>query len=193
MGALAPQMDSSDDAARALQVSKAAGASPSLVATDPEGFEDRQKAALTDALLKGNNHLVDYANSHPLATSVSQDDWGQMDAASQAMTRLRGSRLGQILNAPTSTLEAAARGFKEGFGSAQPGQWLPTDDNTNRLAWSVLTAAGAPIELASKVFSGGIEALRQGSEQASRLPLARTPLTQQPNAVRSSPRWLRPS
>ena len=66
--------DNPDNAARAQELSKATGANPALVYSDLDGFEQQHKAALISTMLENNQQLRDYANGHPLAAKVSNDD-----------------------------------------------------------------------------------------------------------------------
>src|SRR5215472_10723486 len=85
--------DNPDDAARALKLGEMSGApAPSLVG-DKE-FEENWKAGLNTHIIRNNPDLQDYVNSHPLAASVSQDDYGQLDKISE-MLRKSGTPLGQ--------------------------------------------------------------------------------------------------
>lgn len=157
--------DSAEDAGRAQELSEATGANPALIYGNLEGFEQQHKAALTSALLTNNQYLRDYANSHPLAAKISNDDWGQLDTVSQALKPFSGSSLGKAIDAPYSVVGAAAKGFREGFGSEPMGSWLPTDAGLNKMAWAEMTAVGYPLEMAGRVFSGIVEGAKQGSVQ----------------------------
>lgn len=154
-----------EDAARSLELSQVTGAPPELISGDLENFEYQHKAALTSELVRNNQFLQNYINNNPLASQLSNDDWGQLDAVSQAVQRFQRSRAGQILNLPSSTLAAGAKGFAEGFGQEPMGQWLPTDPKINRLAWAEMTAIGYPMEAAGRVFSGLLEAAHQVTQQ----------------------------
>ena len=157
--------DNPDDATRAHDLSKDTGVPPALVYGNLENFEQQHKATLTAELLKNNQFLADYADSHPLAAKISNDDWGQLDQISQLAQPFGRSRIGQIISAPQTTMGAAVKGFQEGFGKEPMGQWLPTDPNINRLAWAEMTAIGYPIELAGRIFSGAVEGAKQGFKQ----------------------------
>lgn len=76
--------DEPDKAARAQQLADATGEHPALVYGDLENFEAQHKAQLTSDLLNNNAFLQEYVNSHPLAAKISNDDYGQLDAVSQA-------------------------------------------------------------------------------------------------------------
>ena len=107
--------DDPEKAARAQQLADATGEHPALVYGDLENFETQHKAALTNELLSNNQFLQSYVNSHPLAAKVSNDDYGQLDAVSQAIGRLSGGpSMGDDILPPgtRSVLGAVVKGFK---------------------------------------------------------------------------------
>src|SRR5712692_4624800 len=75
-------------AARALTLSSATGVPSTAIYGDIDGFERQNKAALGSAIIGDNFHIADYLNSHPMAPRVSHDDLGQLDVASNAISRL---------------------------------------------------------------------------------------------------------
>lgn len=123
---------SPEDAARAQDLSQATGAPPALVYGDLENFEQQHKAALTATLLKNNSYLSQYADSHPLAAKVSNDDWGNLDSLSQTLSKYwdRGKPRTQFEQALRDTGEQVAAGAtgqevlagaRAGFGEAPVG------------------------------------------------------------------------
>src|SRR5690242_1697529 len=78
--------DSPDDAARAYDLGNATGTPPSIVHSDMERIDAQYKAKLTSGIVGNNQYIQDYVNSHPLAASISNDDYGQLDAASNAIS-----------------------------------------------------------------------------------------------------------
>lgn len=115
-----------DDAARAIKLGDATGVPATSVFNDLDGAEKEYRAGLTDQIVRGNSQLDTYINSHPLAATVSNDDWGNLDQISQKATQSSG--LLDFLNAPWKVADDAVRagieggvqGFKEGFAGAQP-------------------------------------------------------------------------
>src|SRR6266568_6480295 len=98
-----------DEAARALDLSKASGVPAPVISNDVEGFERDHKAALTAGFLRGNQHLRDYVNSHPLAAAVSGDDWGHLDQLSQSLEKIPKTTAGGVAarSAARGTITAA--------------------------------------------------------------------------------------
>jgi hypothetical protein len=154
-------------AARAVDLGEATGVPPVLVHGDLENFEQQHKAALTSSLLKNNQFLAQYANSDPMAAKVSNDDWGQLDEVSQKLMKLRGG----VLDAPTSIVSEAAKGFKEGFGTEPYGSMIPTDTpGLNRLSWALWQTLGdiVPLELMNRTFSGVVGGFHGAAAEAYR-------------------------
>jgi hypothetical protein len=160
MGAMQPMVESPDDAQRAMELAKSSGADPSLVAADLDGFEARQKAAYTDEILKSNKYLMDYANSHPLATSFSNGDWGNLDKFSQTLQK--GGR--------ANTVARVAKDFAEGMGLDKPIGLFGMDEPTLDEVYAhpgyaaILGAAsvvGALPDLALRSVGGAINAITQ--------------------------------
>lgn len=166
--AMAGLDESPDDAARAMELSNATGAKPELVNTDLEGFEKQTKAAMVSSLLNNNEYLRDYANSHPLAATISNDDWGKLDEVSQATQRIGGKGI----------FDAAVEGFQTGFGDAPVGSYLDVPrDPKERFKWGeehpgwgalagVVSLLGAVPEGGFRTISGLISGTVQGGAQA---------------------------
>ena len=155
-----PMVESPDDATRAMQLAKSSGADPALVASDLGGVEERQKAAYTDQLLKNNPHLMDYVNSHPMAASVSNGDWGNLDKFSQT---LQGT-------AKFNTIARVAKDFAEGMALDRPiglfGMEEPSlDEVYAHPAWAAgmlgLQTLGALPDLGFRAVGGAINAAAQ--------------------------------
>ena len=107
--------DDPDKAARALDIAGATGQPSSVVYGDLDHHEAQLKSRLSSAIVADNPLLQTYVNSHPMAAKVSNDDYGQLDATSQVLTKhLEGY------------FASALQGFKEGAGSGQIGDWNDT-------------------------------------------------------------------
>jgi len=104
--------ENADEAARALELSQATGVPSTAIYGDIDGFERQHKAALGSSIIGDNFHIADYLNSHPLAARVSHDDLGQLDVASQHLSRL-GDQSG--LEGWLKS-DSIARSFMQGFG-----------------------------------------------------------------------------
>lgn len=154
--------DDPEKAARAQELAEATGAHPVLVHANLENFEAQHKAALTSELLKNNSYLQEYVNSHPLAASVSNDDFGQLDAVSQKV---------QQIHAPASILSKAIEGWNEGVGEGGLGQWMLSSPGgaefvaQHRLSAATLSVLGSPIEVPFRTIGGVIGAGTKAAAQ----------------------------
>lgn len=68
-----------DDAAQAMQLGGLTNTPPEAILADQEGFKENQRRSAAQQLVLGNPDLVTYLQSHPMAASVSNDDWGNLD------------------------------------------------------------------------------------------------------------------
>jgi hypothetical protein len=113
-----------DDGARAMDLSQASGVPASLIHTDLESFERNHRAAITAELLRNNQYLADYANAHPLASVVSNDDWSNLDAYTSALAKVGlTSTSGRAIRTTLHGIDPgggiarkAVEGFNAGFG-----------------------------------------------------------------------------
>lgn len=155
--------DDPDAAARAIKLSTMTGVPAAAIEPNVDEFEADQKAAITAHILNNNTHISDYVNSHPLASKVSNDDYGQLDLVSQKMKQFGGA----------SVVHEAMKGFAEGYGERAFGEWLykrPQDIEfvkDNPLMAATLSVLGLPIEFPAKLFGGAIGAIKSGSEEAA--------------------------
>jgi hypothetical protein len=166
--------DDPDDAARAQQLSKATGVPGEVIHGDLENFEAQHKAALTGSILNNNPWLRDYVSQHPIAASVSNDDWGQLDETSQAVNKL-GSKSALLAMQERMARhiqfgEAIESGFKQGFGPEGPGSWMDkpiTQEEADKQGivgdvkrglevplYAAGATLGSPFELGMRAFSG---------------------------------------
>lgn len=163
-------IDSSpDNAARAMELEKATGTPAAVIDGDLEGFEKQHKAQLAGGIVNGNPHIADYVNSHPMASRISNDDYGNLDQASVSLDGLK----------PRSVLGAAAEGFREGSGYGEEGvpfigSWLIRDEQSMRealdhpLLYSIASAIGAIPETLMRGLGGAVQAVTSaGGEVAA--------------------------
>lgn len=74
-------------AARSTALSAATGVPSSVIHLDPDRFENNLKASVTHQLVSGNPTLAAYAGSDPMASIVSNDDWGNLHRLSTGAMR----------------------------------------------------------------------------------------------------------
>src|SRR5882724_24545 len=77
--------DDPEKAARAVELGDVTGIPAPLIHGDLDNFEAQHKLSVNTKLMNDNAFLKEYITSHPMAASISHDDLGQLDAASQAM------------------------------------------------------------------------------------------------------------
>lgn len=107
-----------NDAARAIELSKDTGVPATVIHQDLPDFESKLKGSIGSHIIRANPIIQDYIHHHPLAAAVSNDDWGQLDAASEEMKKWKG---------PSWFLDIDTSKFKEGFekyyGTSLLGTW----------------------------------------------------------------------
>lgn len=140
---------SPDDAARALELEQSTGVSAPAIAGDLPEFERQTKSRMAGDIVRNNNYIADYINSHPMAAQLSSDDYGNMDAASEALTPLEGP----------GSLKKIVDAFNHGTGEGPVGTWafdskVDYSNPINRLGWAAWSLLGAPVEVPFRLFSG---------------------------------------
>ncbi len=164
-GALRGMQDSDADpasAARAIELGQATGVPPEIIHPQLDNFEDQHRRQITADIIKNNHYLSDYANSNPMATKVSANDWGNLHTFSESLQRLaKYKAAGQI----GSVLGAGAKDFAAGFGDGSWGSTYLDMDKVQRdvqdsFIGTQLTAAGIvagiPAEALFRTISGGM-------------------------------------
>ncbi len=169
--------DDPEKAARAIELGDATGTNPVLVHGDLDNFEAQQKIAVNAKLVGDNQFLQGYLNSHPMAASVSHDDLGQLDAASQAISNLP--------DVGESAAQRAVTAFKSGFGEfsakailSDPLLSRPQDIDyaarhpvASGIMMGIADLGVGPMTVLSKGFSGLLSVVNEfgGREAASML------------------------
>lgn len=83
-----PDLPSADDAVRAIELSRATGVAPTIIAGDLENFDKTNKVRMASELIRDNPAIADYVNRNPLAASVSGDDLGVLDKVTSTLTNI---------------------------------------------------------------------------------------------------------
>ena len=165
-----------DDAARSIDLSSATGVPATAINGDLDGFEAKHKAFLAAQLVRGNPQLTAYVNSHPLAASVSNDDYANLDqfssGASGLAAWLHEARVatGRPLEPIRQGIAGAAGGAVEAFNEGAGGD-APIHNPLDFLVRSASGLMNVPFGLASGGASGaaaGFGASPQVQEQAGR-------------------------
>lgn len=105
-----------DDAARSIDLADSTGVPASVISGDLENFDRRYQSQLAQSLVLSNPALSDYVNRNPLAASVSNDDWGNLDRISQKATWL--GKISEALGRSwqVGVGEEVEKGAREGWG-----------------------------------------------------------------------------
>lgn len=111
-GVVANIDSSPDEAARAFQLHRATGVPPSVIAGDLETFDRQHKQQLAAEIVQTNPHIRDYLAREPMASRLSNDDYGQLDTVSQATSKLvNDSMLRSVSAEIRDRPNAVSRGF----------------------------------------------------------------------------------
>lgn len=103
-----------DDAAEALNLEHLTGTPAPAIMADQDNFKENLRRQSAMQLVLGNPALVTYLQSHPMAASVSNDDWANLDQVSQDSSAL--ARFHRLLNAPFEKIgEAELEGIQSGW------------------------------------------------------------------------------
>jgi hypothetical protein len=164
--------DDPEQAARAVELSDSSGVPASAIYGDVDGFEAQHKAALGAHIIANNLHIADYLNSHPMAPKLSNDDLGQLDKASQAISNIKPKSWAQEatdwLKAEHPGSELASNflaGAKRGFGDQPLGNAFVTElprtgnpilDTWYRLSEATARAESSIPELALRSINAGL-------------------------------------
>jgi len=105
-----------DDAAEAMQLQDLTGTPAVGIMADQDNFKENLRRQSAMQLVLNNPGIQEYLQSHPLAAAVSNDDWANLDKASQDSTAL--AQLHRLLNAPFEVPSAAIGGALQGFNQA---------------------------------------------------------------------------
>lgn len=152
-----------EKAARALELEKATGTPAPVIYGDVENFERQHKAVLAGDIVKNNAFISDYVTKNQMAGRLSNDDYGSLDAVSQATQKL-GKR---------SIMDAAMEGFKRGFGEDHVGGWMVRNKedlqwvHNNRMAAAVTSVAGFPVEMLFRGVGGAVHGVSEAAGEAA--------------------------
>ena len=120
-------------------------------------------------IVRNNNYIADYINSHPLAPQLSSDDYGNLDAASEKLKPLTPHFFAAPSKAVDRALADFSRGFSEGFGDEQLGSWAYDPKNmdytnpANRIGWAAWSLVGAAPEVGLRFLSGLLKGTAAGA------------------------------
>lgn len=87
-GVVSQISNSPDDAQRAIDLAQQSGVPADVIHNNLDSFERMYKGQMASGIVSQNPHLQDFATSHPLAPTVANDDWGNLDAATKSVAQL---------------------------------------------------------------------------------------------------------
>jgi len=166
-----------DDAAEATDLSSITGAPAPWTLSNLDQQKDQIKKFAAQQLVLNNPDLVTYLQSHPMAASVSNDDWGNLDkyTRSLAVTKNWMEELSDTLSAPfAGTSEGMWEGIKSGWGDAPLGQEAGEaasksfNPETQRLAWATSSAGWLVLEALERAASAGMGAVAGAATGAAK-------------------------
>jgi hypothetical protein len=164
-----------DDAAEATDLSNITGAPAPWTMNNLDEQKAQIKKFAAQQLVLNNPDLVTYLQSHPMAASVSNDDWGNLDK----FTKESSGGILRSLTAPVdrvaeSAWSSAIEGFKAGWGGTPLGQESGEiaaktfDPATNRLGWATSAAGWEVLEAISRAASAGMGGVAGGLTGAAK-------------------------
>ena len=174
---------SPDEAARSIELEDATNVPATHIARNVKDFEDRQKLAIGQDVIRSNPRLLDYVNSHPLVGAVSQNDWSNLDRVTGTYLKVTDGLehpwwkrdVNLIARSATGGVADVLSGIGRAVGSenftakveqirSAINSGLPlTDEEQTGIIANVLTGAGALIPMAV----GGLAAAAVAPEAAA--------------------------
>lgn len=120
-----------DDAGRALHLSKITGVPAPVIHADTENFERNQKQFLAAGIIDRNPFLQAYVNTNPMASKVSNDDYGNLSNLSGSISRLFSDTASDTKRA----LDAFSKEYDADSIDPQGDALFNTMDNWSKSRW----------------------------------------------------------
>lgn len=170
-----------EKAAEALRLGQATGTDPSAVYYNLDDFRKQTRLQSAAEIVRRNPALTKYVNEHPLGSTLSSDDWDNLDGATKAMDKLHeASFLGSLKQIKKNfdhlvdnpedlpdILRAVYKGVEEGGIFGEAGSWMSPEAKAkmperSQQAWTALGLAleipGAAIGSTALGAAYGVEA-----------------------------------
>jgi hypothetical protein len=127
---------------RAMQLAEATGLPPQAVYNDPE-FDNVIKLRTAGNIIRNNGYINQYLQGSPMASVVSNDDYGNLDQFSQSAVQTMGkyNPFAIFAKAQIEAGGAAIEGIREGWGDLLPKRWSGNEWVDNK----VLSGPAGPI------------------------------------------------
>jgi hypothetical protein len=143
-----------DQAAHAMALEGPSGVPAPLINANYDDFISRQKKIAAQGIVGLNPDLQAYVAAHPLAATVSADDWAALDEFTRANSGSVLRDLHGVLNAPFAPIgEDMLKGLVEGF----EGGGVGTSPELDRAMDPAQNRLGVLGSLAAKLVYGGID------------------------------------
>lgn len=148
-----------EKAQRAVELGEATGIEPHVVAQNLDEFDQYHKASLGAHIVRNNQALKQYIDSHLMAAAVSGDDLGQLDKITDSVKALAEE------DDPMAKMHKI---FWEGFGESQEagfigGKIINNPNNFNEdgtlkypIATTLALAGGQFLDLPLRAFGGAL-------------------------------------
>lgn len=139
-----------DQAAKALHIGEDLGVDPRAVEQDFQHFDNVHRTGIAASIVGENPHLTGYVNSHPMAASVSKDDWLNLDDFTKTAQRITS----------TDFMTAGIKAFAKSLWEAPPvGSWMKPEEAMQYDRFGAWKMLGLPIEVPARLFSAGLQGL----------------------------------
>lgn len=133
-----------DDAAESMHLSDITGVPPEWVQQNLDETRDNARRQVAQQLVLNNPELVTYLQSHPLASSVSNDDWGNLDKYTrEAQTSI--VMFNSLKNAFNKIGEEELTGLQEGWNAADQSQEFAKLIDPTRNKFGILGASASSL------------------------------------------------
>lgn len=167
--AMASLEDDPQKVARSFELGEATGDHPAVIYSNLENYENQHKAALTAQLLNSSKFLRQYVDADPMHAKLSNDDYGNLDAVSSAVSKFSSTRAGQIFRAPEAVgggiFEGAMEGFKKGWDNVtNPAHIKDQEIKDYPLFTALMQSARFPVDVGAALISAGTEAIKGGTK-----------------------------
>lgn len=159
-----------EKAQRAVELGDATGIEPHVIAQNLDEFDRYHKASLGAQIVRTNQALKQYIDSHPMAAAVSGDDLGQLDKITDKIKDLNEED-NPFRNSPLANM---GKIFAEGYGEGPAiGAWVMNNPNNFNedgtlkypFATAIATVLGAPLEIPMRAFGGALALGEAGIEK----------------------------
>lgn len=172
--------DDPEQASQSYELGRATGQPPAVIYPNLENYQEQHRAKLVASLLQSNKYLRQYIDEDPMRAKLSSDDWGNLDAASESISKLslpmRALRFPEEVGSGiAATAGSIAQGIISGYrkgaiAGGGIGDWaFAAPGAADHPLYAALQGIGwAPWEIASRFLSGSIEGATEGAHEGAK-------------------------